>query len=238
MSSPHLLARPAWIIAAAVPLVAASMAKAGGLSFGLLGGMTASSYSMNATAPGRTTTSLSFASTSNGSFNPSYVAGSSTGDIVAGDGTSGSGWSLEAVGADYAPVVPSWSTPLNVVGSAMNIASAASNFAIGDSMSSTFQLVFSDEQTYFGLNDFGSIDPSAFSSMTATLTRSGSPATDLLTTALGTRFAAGTYTLSLSGTSGSAAGNVSLYAVFAAPVPGTGAAALLGATIVPRRRRR
>jgi len=237
MSSPHLLARPAWIIAAAVPLVAASMAKAGGLSFGLLGGMTASSYSMNATAPGRTTTSLSFASASNGSFNPSYVAGSSTGDIVAGDGTSGSGWSLEAVGADYAPFF-SWPTPLNAVGIAMNIASAASNFAIGDSMSSTFQLVFSDEQTYFGLNDFGSIDPSAFSSMTATLTRSGSPATDLLTTALGTRFAAGTYTLSLSGTSGSAAGNVSLYAVFAAPVPGTGAAALLGATIVARRRRR
>ena len=237
MSSPHLLARPAWIIAAAVPLVAASMAKAGGLSFGLLGGMTASSYSMNATAPGRTTTSLSFASASNGSFNPSYVAGSSTGDIVAGDGTSGSGWSLEAVGADYAPFF-SWPTPLNAVGIAMNIASAASNFAIGDSMSSTFQLVFSDEQTYFGLNDFGSIDPSAFSSMTATLTRSGSPATNLLITALGTRFAAGTYTLSLSGTLGSADSNVSLFAVFAA-VPGTGAAAaLLGATIVPRRRRR
>ncbi|MGA0286745.1 MAG: hypothetical protein ACO3QA_06895 [Phycisphaerales bacterium] len=202
--------------------------------------MTASSYSMNATAPGRTTTSLSFASASNGSFNPSYVAGSFTGDIVAGDGTSGSGWSLEAVGADYAAAW-SWPTPLNVVGSAMNIASAASNFAIGDSMSSTFELVFSDEQTYFGLNDFGSIDLSGLSSMTATLTRSGSPATDLLTTALGTRFAAGTYTLSLSGTLGSAASgvsNVSLYAVFASPVPSTGIAALLGASIVPRRRRR
>ncbi|MGA0420906.1 MAG: hypothetical protein ACO3P9_12885, partial [Phycisphaerales bacterium] len=197
--------------------------------------MTASSYSMNATAPGRTTTSLSFASASNGSFNPSYVAGSFTGDIVAGDGTSGSGWSLEAVGADYAPVFSS-PTPINVVGSVLQIASAASDFAIGDSMSSTFQLVFSDEQTYFGLNDFGSIDLSGLSSMTATLTRSGSPATDLLTTALGTRFAAGTYTLSLSGTLGSAASgvsNVSLYAVFAAPVPSTGIAALLGASIVP-----
>lgn len=237
MSSPHLLARPAWIIAAAVPLVAASMAKAGGVPLGPLGGMTASSYSMNASVAGRTTTSLSFASASNGSFNPSYVAGSYTGDIVAGDGTFGSGWSLEAFGADYAPFF-SWPTPLNAVGSAMNIASAASNFAIGDSMSSTFQLVFSDEQTYFGLNDFGSIDPSAFSSMTATLTRSGSTATNLLITALGTRFAAGTYTLSLSGTLGSADSNVSLYAVFAAPVPGTGAAALLGAAIVSRRRRR
>ncbi len=236
MSSPHLLARPAWIIAAAVPLVAASMAKAG-VPLGPLGGMTASSYSMNATAPGRTTTSLSFASASNVSFNPSYVAGSYTGDIVAGDGTFGSGWSLEAVGVDYAPTF-SWPTPLNVVGSVLYIASAASNFAIGDSMSSTFELVFSDEQTYFGLNDFGSIELSALSSMTATLTRSGSPATDLLTTALGTRFAAGTYTLSLSGTSGSAAGNVSLYAVFASSVPGSGAAALLGAAIVSRRRRR
>ncbi|MGA1401491.1 MAG: hypothetical protein ACO38P_14005, partial [Phycisphaerales bacterium] len=169
--------------------------------------MTASSYSMNASAPGRTTTSLSFASNLNGSFNPSYVAGSFTGDIVAGDGTSGSGWSLEAVGVDYAPAF-SWPTPLNVVGSVLQIASAASNFAIGDSMSSTFELVFSDEQTYFGLNDFGSIDLSGLSSMTATLTRSGSPATNLLTTALGTRFAAGTYTLSLSGTLGSAASGV------------------------------
>jgi hypothetical protein len=236
MSSHHLLARPAWIIAAAVSLVAASMAKAG-VPFGTLGGMTASSYSMNASAPGRTTTSLSFASTSNGSFNPSYVAGSFTGDIVAGDGTSGSGWSLEAVGADYAPVF-SWPTPLNVVGSVLQLASAASDFAIGDSMSSTFELVFSDEQTYFGLNGFGSIDLSGLSSMTATLTRSGSPATDLLTTALGTRFAAGTYTLSLSGTLGSAAGGVSLYAVFASPVPGSGAASLLGAMLVARRRRR
>jgi len=213
------------------------MAKAGGVPLGPLGGMTASSYSMNASATGRTTNSLSFASTSNVSFDPSYFVGSYTGDSVAGDGTSGSGWSLEAYGVDYGPFFAS-PTPLNVVGSVMNIASAASNFAIGDSMSSTFQLVFSDEQTYFGLNDFGSIDPSAFSSMTATLTRSGSPATNLLTTALGTRFAAGTYTLSLSGTLGSVTGNVSLYAVFAAPVPGTGAAALLGATIVARRRRR
>ena len=236
MSSPHLLARPAWIIAAAVPLVAASMAKAG-VPLGPLGGMTASSYSMNATAPGRTTTSLSFASASNVSFDPSYVAGPYTGDSVDGDGTFGSGWSLEAVGVDYAPTF-SWPTPLNVVGSVLYIASAASNFAIGDSMSSTFELVFSDEQTYFGLNDFGSIELSALSSMTATLTRSGSPATDLLTTALGTRFAAGTYTLSLSGILGSGASSVSLYAVFAAPVPGTGAAALLGAAIVPRRRRR
>lgn len=236
MSSPHLLARPAWIIAAAVSLVAASMAKAG-VPLGPLGGMTASSYSMNASAPGRTTTSLSFVSTSNGSFNPSYVAGSFTGDIVAGDGTFGSGWSLEAVGADYAPVFSS-PTPINVVGSVLQIASAASDFAIGDSMSSTFELVFSDEQTYFGLNDFGSIDLSALSSMTATLTRSGSPATDLLTTALGTRFAAGTYTLSLSGTLGSAASSASLYAVFASPVPSTGIAAMLGAAIVSRRRRR
>jgi hypothetical protein len=236
MSSPHLLARPAWIIAAAVPLVAASMAKAG-VPLGPLGGMTASSYSMNATAPGRTTTSLSFASASNVSFDPSYVVGPYTGDSVDGDGTFGSGWSLEAVGVDYAPTF-SWPTPLNVVGSVLYIASAASNFAIGDSMSSTFELVFSDEQTYFGLNDFGSIELSALSSMTATLTRSGSPATDLLTTALGTRFAAGTYTLSLSGTSGSAAGGIELYAVFASPVPSTGIAALLGAAIVSRRRRR
>ncbi|MGA1393878.1 MAG: hypothetical protein ACO38W_12055, partial [Phycisphaerales bacterium] len=108
------------------------MAKAG-VFLGPLGGMTASSYSMNASAPGRTTTSLSFASNLNGSFNPSYVAGSVTGDIVAGDGTSGSGWSLEAVGLDYAPVFSS-PTPINVVGSVLQIASAASNFAIGDTV--------------------------------------------------------------------------------------------------------
>ncbi|MGA1044391.1 MAG: hypothetical protein ACO3ZY_04205, partial [Phycisphaerales bacterium] len=103
-------------------------------------------------------------------------------------------------------------------------------------ISCTYTLVFSGNQQFLGLND-----PSDFpGGITATLT-SGGTTTDLTDSNItGTVFSAGTYTLALQG-NGYSSTTATLIAIFAgqtSAVPGTGIAALLGATIVSRRRRR
>lgn len=198
-----------------IVLPAASTARA--QAPGPLGGMTVSSYSINATASGRTTSSLSFNSTQNGSFDGSYMAGTGTGDEVKADTGTASEWSLQATAYDYSPVV-SYPNPVNLV--ALSLVSP-SNFSIGDTLSGTFTLTFSDTQAYAGLNKFYDIDTSSsFSTVTATLTPSGGTTEDLLlTTSLGKSFAAGTYMLSLAGTLGSPLSDVSLFTFFEGPQP-------------------
>ncbi len=201
-----------------IVLPAASTARAQAL--GPLGGMTVSSYSMNATASGRTTSSLSFNSTQNGSFDGSYIAGLDTGDGLEADTGTALEWSLQATAVDYGPAA-SYPSPLNFTGLTVSIPSGKGNLSIGDTLSGTFTLTFSDTQAYAGLNKFYDIDTSSsFSTVTATLTPSGGTAEDLLlTTSLGKSFAAGTYTLSLAGTLGSPLSDVSLFTFFEGPQP-------------------
>jgi hypothetical protein len=199
-----------------IVLPAASTARAQAPGPGPLGGMTVSSYSMNATASGRTTSSLSFNSTQNGSFDGSYIAGLDTGDGLEADTGTALEWSLQATAVDFGPAAQ-WPNPLNFVGLSL---SSPNNFSIGDTLSGTFTLTFSDTQAYAGLNTFFDIDTSSFSTVTATLTPSGGTAENLLTKTVGTTlFPAGTYTLSLAGTLGTTLSDVSLYTVFEGPQP-------------------
>lgn len=234
----RLSVRP-WI-AAALAIASATVTNA--QSLGPIQGMTAASYSMSGSVTGRTTTSLGFASTSNPAYNPSFVAGISTGDVVTGDGSANLGWFLQAVAADYGALFSPGSSAVNVIGSVMQTDSSTGptpDFVAGDSLASTYTLVFTADQTFIGLNGFGSIDLSSFSTATATLARSGGATTDLTVTALGTQFTAGSYTLTLSGSLAASTGNANLFAVFATPVPaGGGAVALFAATLATRRRRR
>ena len=237
MSSPHLLARPAWIFAAAVPLVAASMAAAG-VALGPMVGMSATSYSIGASTPGRTgatSTSLNFSSSSNSSYDPTAIWGTITGDDI-----NGGNWFLQAVGADYAGVLAS-PNPYNLVGVETQTSGTSSpDFAFGDTISATFELVFTGTQTFQGLNPLGN----TVNITTATLARDGGSTTDLATATVGTTFAAGTYTLTLSGSANSNDhSQVNLYAAFETiAVPGGGMAALAGGLLggfgSPRRRSR
>jgi hypothetical protein len=194
-------------------------------------GMTATSYTMSGSSTGR---SLSFQSTSNGSFNPSFVNGATiggTGDQVAQTGSDS--WTLGAFAYDISPVV-GYPFPTNIVGVEANTTGGA--FSGSSVISCTYTLVFSGNQQFLGLND-----PSDFpGGITATLT-SGGTTTDLTDSNItGTVFSAGTYTLALQG-NGYSSTTATLIAIFAgqtSAVPGTGIAALLGATIVSRRRRR
>ena len=101
-------------------------------------------------------------------------------------------------------------TPYNFVGVEIQTSSAPSpNFALGDTISSTFELVFTGTQTFQGLGG------SAVNVTTATLARAGGSTTNLTTATVGTTFAAGTYTLTLSGTANSNShAAVSLVAAF------------------------
>ncbi|MGA0173663.1 MAG: hypothetical protein ACO3NL_08465, partial [Phycisphaerales bacterium] len=201
---------------------------AGSLPTNLVG-MTATSYTMSGSSTGR---SLSFQSTSNGSFNPSFVNGVNTGDQVAQTGSDS--WTLGAFAYDISPVV-GYPFPTNIVGVEANATGGA--FSGSSVISCTYTLVFSGNQTFLGLNDQSDFP----GGITATLT-SGGTTTNLATAATdgSVVFSAGTYTLALQG-NGYSSTTATLIAIFAgqtSSVPGTGIAALLGATIVSRRRRR
>ena len=192
-------------------------------------GMTATSYTMSGSSTNR---SLTFQSTSNGSFNSSFVNGVNTGDQVAQTGSDS--WTLVAVAYDISPVVGA-PLPLNIVGVEANATGGA--FSGSSVISCTYTLVFSGNQQFLGLN----ITVDFPGGITATLT-SGGTTTNLATAATdgSVVFSAGTYNLALVG-NGYNTTTATLVAVFAgqtSSVPGTGIAALLGATIVPRRRRR
>lgn len=190
-------------------------------------GMTVTSYTMSGSSTNR---SLTFQSTSNGSFNPSFVNGQNTGDQVAQTGSDS--WTLGAFAYDISPVV-GYPFPTNIVGVEANTTGGA--FSGSSVISCTYTLVFSGNQQFLGLSDTNDS-----SSITATLT-SGGTTTDLTdSNTTGTVFSAGTYTLAMQG-NGYNTTTATLVAIFAGQttaVPGTGIAALLGATIVPRRRRR
>ncbi|MFZ9690915.1 MAG: hypothetical protein ACO3EP_02660 [Phycisphaerales bacterium] len=192
-------------------------------------GMTATSYTMSGSSTNR---SLSFQSTSNGSFNSSFVNGVNTGDQVAQTGSDS--WTLGAFAYDISPVV-GYPFPTNIVGVEANATGGA--FSGSSVISCTYTLVFSGNQTFLGLNDQSDFP----GGITATLT-SGGTTTNLATAATdgSVVFSAGTYTLALQG-NGYSSTTATLIAIFAgqtSSVPGTGIAALLGATIVSRRRRR
>jgi hypothetical protein len=197
-----------------------------------LAGMTVTSYTMSGTNPKG---SLTFQSTSNGSFNPSFVDGVNTGDQVAQTGSNS--WTLGAFAYDISPVV-GYPFPTNIVGIEANTTSGA--FSGSSVISCTYTLVFSGNQQFLGLSNTGSF-AGGIADITATLTLSGGATTDLTNpAAVGTVFTAGTYTLALQGNNYNTT-TATLVAIFAgqtSAVPGTGIAALLGATIVPRRRRR
>ncbi len=128
-------------------------------------------------------------------------------------------------------------TPYNFVGVEMQTSSDPSpNFALGDTISSTFELVFTGTQTFQGLGG------TAVNVTTATLARAGGSTTDLSTATVGTTFAAGTYTLTLSGTANSNShAAVSLVAAFqTTAIPGGGVAVVAGlfGGLNGRRRRR
>ncbi len=195
-------------------------------------GMTATSYTMSGSSTNR---SLTFQSTSNGSFNPSFVNGVNTGDQVAQTGSDS--WTLGAFAYDISPVV-GYPFPANIVGIEANTTSGA--FSGSSVISCTYTLVFSGNQTFVGLSNTGSF-AGGIADITATLT-SGGTTTNLATAATdgSVVFSAGTYTLALQGNNYNtpAATLVAIFAAQTSSVPGTGIAALLGATIVPRRRRR
>ena len=219
--------RKSSLAVAASLLIVVSSANAGVSPTNLVG-MTATSYTMSGSSTNR---SLSFQSTSNGSFNPSFVDGVNTGDQVAQTGSDS--WTLGAFAYDISPVV-GYPFPTNIVGVEANTTGGA--FSGSSVISCTYTLVFSGNQQFLGLND-----PSDFpGGITATLT-SGGTTTDLTDSNItGTVFSAGTYTLALQG-NGYSSTTATLIAIFAgqtSAVPGTGIAALLGATIVSRRRRR
>jgi hypothetical protein len=197
-----------------------------------LAGMTVTSYTMSGTNPKG---SLTFQSTSNGSFNPSFVDGVNTGDQVAQTGSNS--WTLGAFAYDISPVV-GYPFPTNIVGIEANTTSGA--FSGSSVISCTYTLVFSGNQQFLGLSNTGSF-AGGIADITATLTLSGGATTDLTNpAAVGTVFTAGTYTLALQGNNYNTT-TATLVAIFAgqtSAVPGTGIAALLGATIVARRRRR
>ena len=224
--------RKSSLAVAASLLIVVSSANAGSLPTNLVG-MTATSYTMSGSSTGRS--QLSFQSSSNGSFNPSYAYGQGTGDFVAKTDDPVSNWNLGAYAADYGAIY-SYPGPLNVVGVEAN-ATGTDAFDGPSVLSCTYMLVFSADQTFAGVQNVND-----FNSITATLTLSGGATTDLTNpAAVGTVFTAGTYTLVLQGNDYGETNSVTLAALFApqaSAVPGTGIAALLGATIVARRRRR
>jgi hypothetical protein len=194
-------------------------------------GMTATSYTMSGTNPKG---SLSFQSASNGSFNQSFVDGVNTGDQVAQTGSDS--WTLGAFAYDISPVV-GYPFPTNIVGVEANTTSGA--FSGSSVISCTYTLVFSGNQQFLGLSNTGSF-AGGINDITATLTSGGTTTNLADSNTIGTVFLPGTYTLALQGNNynTSTATLVALFAGQASAVPGTGIAALLGASIVPRRRRR
>lgn len=219
---------------ACLVLAATTVPAAAGVALGPMVGMSATSYSISASTPGRlgaTSTSLNFSSSSNLSYDPTTISG-----VLTGDSIDGGNWYLQAVGADFAGVL-SLPTPYNFVGVEIQTSSAPSpNFALGDTISSTFELVFTGTQTFQGLGG------SAVNVTTATLARAGGSTTNLTTATVGTTFAAGTYTLTLSGTANSNShAAVSLVAAFqTTAIPGGGVAVVAGlfGGLNGRRRRR
>lgn len=215
---PTRVANPSWCWSILLAAAATPLAPAGGIALPAMDGVSITSYTVNGSTPGRagaTSTSLTFSNTDNGSFDPTLVFGSTTGDFV-----SGGDWTLSAVGADYGffvalPVV-------NTIGASM---SAGPDFASGDGISLTFVLVFTKAQSFYGVNNLGEANVGIDS---ATLARDGGATTNLLTATPGEIFAAGTYTLSMAGT-GTGGSNMGLYASFLPDaVPGGGIAVLVG----------
>jgi hypothetical protein len=222
--------RKSSLAVAASLLIVVSSANAGSVPTNLVG-MTATSYTMSGSSYSRP--QLSFQSSLNGSFNPSYVDGVNTGDWV--EQTGSDSWTLGAYAADYGAIL-SYPGSLNTVGVEANATGGA--FGSPSALSCTFTLVFSGNQIFIGLQYVNS-----FNSITATLTHSGGTTTDLTTAATdgSTVFTAGTYTLDLQGNGYTETSTATLVALFTSPasaVPGTGIAALLGAMLVARRRRR
>lgn len=202
-------------------------------------GMTVSSYSMTANTPSRagaTATSLTIANSNNPSFNPSFILGDTTGDYA-----DGGNWKLEAVGADYGPLFSSPNAVNLVGGSCRTADSSTPNFSSSDTLSLSMVLVFSGSLDFSGLNIGADGGNSTIAS--ATLAQSGGSTSDLLTTAIGTSFAAGTYTLTMSVTANGGTDSFAAYAAFttASAVPGSGLAAIAGGLLTSlgggRRRR-
>jgi hypothetical protein len=106
-------------------------------------------------------------------------------------------------------------------------------------ISCTYTLVFSGNQQFLGLSNTGSF-AGGINDITATLTSGGTTTNLADSNTISTVFLPGTYTLALQGNNcnTSTATLVALFAGQTSAVPGTGIAALLGASIVPRRRRR
>lgn len=206
-----------------------------GIAVQALSGMTANSYTINATAPGRpgaSSTTLSLSSSDNASYDSSFVVGATTGDEV-----NGGNWDLSAGAADYQAIF-SPGTPHNLVGVEMTtITTGAPDFAVGDTISATFELVFTETQRFLGLTTPSS--PVTISS--ATLARSGGATADLTTTSTNTAFTAGTYTLTLSGsinTNDASVANIFVGFTLDA-VPGGGVAVAAGGLFgISGRRRR
>lgn len=221
-----LEARPLFVVFALA--MAATSSALAGVPIAPMSGVSITSYTVNGSTPGRagaTSTSLTFSNTDNGGFNPTFVLGSLSGDEI-----SGGNWDLGAVGADYGFAVPE--PILNVIGASMT---GTPDFAVGDGISHTFVLVFTQAQTFSGLNLLGSTNTNV---LTATLALSSGGTTDLMTTSVGTVFAAGTYTFDMTG-SGTGGATMALYAGFApAAVPGGGIAVLVGLLGGLRGRRR
>lgn len=88
---------------ACLVLAATTVPAAAGVALGPMVGMSATSYSISASTPGRlgaTSTSLNFSSSSNLSYDPTTIWGVFTGDSI-----DGGNWYLQAVGADFAGVL-------------------------------------------------------------------------------------------------------------------------------------
>ncbi len=219
-------ARPLFAVFALA--MAATSSALAGVPLAPLSGVSITSYTVNGSTPGRagaTSTSLTFSNTDNGGFTPTFVVGSLSGDSI-----SGGNWDLNAVGADYGIYFPE--PILNLIGASMQ---GTPDLAVGDGISHTFVLVFTQAQTFSGLNLLGGTNTNV---LTATLALSGGGTTDLMTTSVGTVFAAGTYTFGMTG-SGTGGDVMALYAGFApAAVPGGGIAVLVGLLGGLRGRRR
>jgi len=202
-------------------------------------GVTATSFTMTANAANRPSgvNQLSLDSASILSYNPLLVNESTTAPIPSGQ--TRADWQLDAVAfGDPAPPPPG-SSGVNVFGGGAQRyldGFGGPDFAAGDTVTMTYELVFSSAQEFFFIFGQNGANP------TGTLTQ-GLVVTDLATTPFGTVFGPGNYTLTMSGTAIDTAHSYGVGAVFSALVsviPGSGLAAIgsLGLAGLARRRRR
>jgi len=147
-----------------------------------LEGMSVTSYSISATvaSPGEPAT-LSLQSSANPAFDPTAQFASSTGDEV-----NGTNWLLYAIGVDYSPLVP---TLNNIIG--LQAEADGNTLTAGDTIGGQWVMSFALDQRFDQLLGDSVTAPAA------SLTPSGGTAIDLTTTAAGTVFPAGSYTLDM-----------------------------------------